>query len=272
MSDLITWRRGASELDAEPAAVLRVTRSRWEAAGATFVEVDDGDGEEVGFAVGQAATSMGPIEFAVLDYGEDTTFLLVPGRDRAAVDRATAVLETLQQRGIAAMGHDLVDFSAGRSASRVALEARLAALEDRVEQLSTGAELVIRVPAELKSGHWPESLETGAKSGAFRAHSSRTIRSYGAFIRLSLGAWNRLAFPGQLAFEVDAGEAAPVPLGVHGASGTGLIAMPMQPGETTVIALGWLSAGAEHGDETSSRIYRELTSFRWSDPRDDDAD
>jgi DNA-binding protein HU-beta len=86
------WQPSHTELDADIAATLAMDRAAWEATGARFVPVDDGDGEFPGFAAG----TVGDTSFAVLAYaGQPTTFLLVPGRGAARADRTVDVLREL---------------------------------------------------------------------------------------------------------------------------------------------------------------------------------
>ncbi|WP_445151734.1 hypothetical protein [Baekduia sp. Peel2402] len=127
MSDTITWLSGVSHLDANPAATVALDRARWEALGATFVEVDDGDDETPGLAVGQ----VDGIDFGVLDYGEGETYLLVPGSDLAP-EMTVAVLRGLEAHQALDVRADLVDVV---GTTRVAAaDAGLAARLDEVER------------------------------------------------------------------------------------------------------------------------------------------
>jgi DNA-binding protein HU-beta len=88
----LIWQPKQTELEADIAATLAMDRAAWEATGARFVPVDDGDGEFPGFAVG----TVGDTWFAVLAYpGQSTTFLLVPGRGAARADRTVDVVREL---------------------------------------------------------------------------------------------------------------------------------------------------------------------------------
>jgi hypothetical protein len=138
MSDLIRWNPSVDRFDANPAATVALDRAAWEQHGALFAERDDGDDERVGLAVGEIVTPRGPFHFGVLDYGEDTTFVLVPGRDRAAVDAAIVVLRALQEAGVVDLATQLADFSAGggSSLSHVALEDRMDQLEREVAKVT----------------------------------------------------------------------------------------------------------------------------------------
>jgi hypothetical protein len=138
MSASIRWNPDVERFDANPAATVVLDRAAWERAGAVFVEQDDGDDEVPGLAVGEIAAGDELVQFGVLDYGEQETFLLVPGRDRAAVDTARAVLSALQAAGVVDLTTQLADFSAGGgpSSSHVPLEERVEVLERQFAELA----------------------------------------------------------------------------------------------------------------------------------------
>jgi hypothetical protein len=142
MSDPIRWNPGVDRFDANPAATVVLDRAAWERIGAVFVEHDDGDDERPGLAVGEIETDGGVVEFGVLDYGEPETFLLVSGRDRAAVDAARAVLSALQGAGVLDLTTQLSDFSAGDgpALSRSLLEDRVSSLEWELATLRSAQE------------------------------------------------------------------------------------------------------------------------------------
>jgi DNA-binding CsgD family transcriptional regulator len=135
MSDAITWIPDADHFDANPAATVALDRARWEALGATFTEVDDGDDETPGLAVGWTAADGVEVEFGVLDYGEDSTFLLVPGRDGAAIDSVRSLIATFARAGILDPDNHVLDVS-GDGIARVTLEERVAALERRMAEVA----------------------------------------------------------------------------------------------------------------------------------------
>jgi hypothetical protein len=143
MSDSIRWNPGVERFDANPAATVVLDRAAWERAGAVFVEQDDGDDEVPGLAVGEITAGDVVIQFGVLDYGEQETFLLVPGRERAAVDTARALLSALQAAGVVDPITQLADFSAGDgpSLSYVPLEERVEVLERQFAELAPFTEL-----------------------------------------------------------------------------------------------------------------------------------
>jgi DNA-binding CsgD family transcriptional regulator len=131
MSDVITWIPGADHFDANPAATVALDRARWEALGATFTEVDDGDDENPGLALGWTVVDGVEVEFGVLDYGEDSTFLLVPGRDGPATDSVRSLIAAFARAGILDPVDHVLDVS-GDGIARVTLEDRVAALGRRM--------------------------------------------------------------------------------------------------------------------------------------------
>jgi hypothetical protein len=139
MSDSITWLSGVERFDANPTATVAVDRGRWETLGATFVEVDDGDDERPGLAAGQ----VGGLDFGVLDYGEDETFLLVEEETEAS------------HAGVLVLDRDVIDVTGlqPRTADPE-VEGRLAALEARMALLETPAGQGADVVAE-KLGAYP---------------------------------------------------------------------------------------------------------------------
>jgi len=136
MSDTITWLSGVERFDANPAATVALDRARWEALGATFVEVDDGDDETPGLAVGR----VDGLDFGVLDYGEGETYLLVPGSGLASQE-TVAVLTALQGHHVLDLGADLIDVAGAAPVDDPgALAARLAAVEHRLSMLDRPAQ------------------------------------------------------------------------------------------------------------------------------------
>jgi len=125
MSDPITWLPGAERFDGNPTATVALDRARWEALGATFVEVDDGDDETPGLAIGQ----VDGLDFGVLDYGEGETYLLVHGPASAALEATKDLLPALVQAKAIEQA-DVVDTTTARANTTLeALDRRLAALE-----------------------------------------------------------------------------------------------------------------------------------------------
>jgi hypothetical protein len=74
----VKWSSDPGDFRGEIGATLRLDRRRWEALGARFTPRDDGNGEAPGLVAGAVATPEGERRFAVLDYGADSTYLLVP--------------------------------------------------------------------------------------------------------------------------------------------------------------------------------------------------
>jgi hypothetical protein len=173
MSDPITWLSGVTRFDANPTATVAVDRARWESLGATFVEVDDGDDETPGLAVGQ----VDGLDFGVLDYGEGETYLLIAEPDAAAREHTLAVLGALEGAGVLAVDEEVVDVAgAQRSIDAPQVVDRLARLESRIAMLEAaageaGAEVVAK-----KLRYFP-ALATGLYAEALREQQHARVRA-----------------------------------------------------------------------------------------------
>lgn len=133
MSAPITWNHGVDHFDGNPTATVALDRARWEALGATFVEVDDGDDETPGLAVGE----VDGLGFGVLDYGEGETFLLVGG-EVAAGPVTDRLLTALRHAGALEADRDVVDVARVRRPDPTdELRERLAAMEHRLTRLES---------------------------------------------------------------------------------------------------------------------------------------
>lgn len=150
MSNAITWHDGVERFDANPTATVAVDRARWEALGATFVEVDDGDDESPGLAVGQVAGR----DFGVLDYGEGETFLLVSEPDTLPYSQTIAVLGALGAAAALSLDDDIVDMAGLQRSSpeRPEVQGRLAELESRIVALEEAAGAHDEELARLSAG------------------------------------------------------------------------------------------------------------------------
>jgi hypothetical protein len=73
----INWDTEAKMLGADPTATLALDRSAWERLGAIFTEVDDGNGETPGLATATVRVADTPVQFGVLDYSDEDTYLLL---------------------------------------------------------------------------------------------------------------------------------------------------------------------------------------------------
>ncbi len=104
----IKWDKAAKKLDADPAATVALDRRAWESLGAVFVETDDGNGETPGFATATVQTADGPTRVGVVDYGEKSTYLLVPGSGPERLASTTAVLGILDAAGALSLESDLL--------------------------------------------------------------------------------------------------------------------------------------------------------------------
>lgn len=147
----IQWDTEAKVLGADPAATVSLDRSAWECLGATFTEIDDGDGETPGLATATVQLAGVPVQVGVVDYGGDSTYLIVPGVDPERLTTARAVLETLEAVGALSIDTDLLDLA--DAAPPPTLEDRVADLERWLAQ--TQLELAARRRRPTKgSGKW----------------------------------------------------------------------------------------------------------------------
>lgn len=136
----IKWHPKPKRVDADPGATLTLDRSAWEQAGATFTPTDDGNGETPGLATATVKTPAAPVQIGVVDYGEPTTYLLVPGSGPERLSRTVAVLGTLEAAGALHIQTDLFDLAG--VAPPPTLEDRVAELERRLAE--TQSELIAR--------------------------------------------------------------------------------------------------------------------------------
>jgi hypothetical protein len=83
------------------AAVLAMTRSDWEALDATFVDVDDEDGDPVALAVGCIDVDGDPTEFGVLIDDDEVSRLIVGGPVETRPQLTAAILRELVRTAIA---------------------------------------------------------------------------------------------------------------------------------------------------------------------------
>lgn len=129
----ITWDETPERLAADPTATLGLDRSAWEALGATFSEVDDGQGETPGLAIATVQTRDGEVRVGILDYGEDSTYLLVPGVEPRRRATTVTVLEAFESMSAVRLDTDLLDVADGEPA--LTLEERVVDLEQHVAEL-----------------------------------------------------------------------------------------------------------------------------------------
>lgn len=123
----IRWFKTPKKLDADPGATVALDRARWEQLGASFNDADDGNGETPGLATATVRTALGAIPVGVLDYGEQSTYLLVPDGEQGQLNNTAAVLLALQDAGALRLEDELLDV-AGTS-QQPTLEERVSELE-----------------------------------------------------------------------------------------------------------------------------------------------
>ena len=167
MSEIpVDWDKDLTLLAADPVASIALDRSAWEALGATFHEVDDNDGETPGLATGTAQTDNGPVEIGVLDYGESSTYMLVPGVEPVRLAAAAAVLQSLEAAGALRLESDLVDLADGVEAPT--LDDRVASLErESLEALDRSA-LAVRAKVSFGGPEVSAPNVVWAKTGVVR--------------------------------------------------------------------------------------------------------
>jgi cold shock CspA family protein len=138
---------------------------QWKELGAQFTPTPDGEGEEPGLAVGTLGSGSASIQFGILDYGEDQTFLLVPASGEAKEQLARRAVEALVEAGIVEP-LDVLD-EASPYALAGALDERITALEQSVGEALAEAQpaaepvavdIVVvsgerRIPIETKRDH-----------------------------------------------------------------------------------------------------------------------
>ncbi|HET6864440.1 MAG TPA: hypothetical protein VFH80_00890 [Solirubrobacteraceae bacterium] len=90
----LTWLDKDS-LPGNLAAVLDMTRRDWEALGASFAEVDDGEGDVVAFAVGCIPVAAEPTEFGVLIDDDEVSRLIVGGPIDSRPQLTAAIIREL---------------------------------------------------------------------------------------------------------------------------------------------------------------------------------
>ena len=116
-SKQITWLDGVGDFAGDFGASLAVSGDRWRELNAAFETIDDANGGDPGLAVGRIDTDMGELDFGVLDYGAEITYLLVPSVEQRE-EMTAAVLTSLEQLGVISIADDVVD--AGSGAARQA--------------------------------------------------------------------------------------------------------------------------------------------------------
>jgi len=127
-------------LGADPAATIGLDGAAWAQLGAVFQDADDGQGETPRLATAMVQTAEGAISIGVVDYGENATYLLVPGVEPQRLATTEAVLDVLEAAGALRRESDLLDLAG--AAPGVTIEGRMAALERKVAHLELSRSLV----------------------------------------------------------------------------------------------------------------------------------
>lgn len=96
----VHWKQPGTAIKADPGATVGLDKAQWEALGAVFEFVDDGDGETPGLAVLEIVDGGVAISAAVLDYGAAQTFLLVPGATGDQRRNVDVVVKSLVDNGL----------------------------------------------------------------------------------------------------------------------------------------------------------------------------
>jgi CspA family cold shock protein len=123
----ISWNKESEAFAGDIAATVGLSADRWRASGAVFATIDGGAGGATALASGLLETSIGAVEFGVLDYGEDTTYILVQSTGEKQILQTVAILEALEALGVISPS-DLLD-ERSPYAERNSIEARIEALE-----------------------------------------------------------------------------------------------------------------------------------------------
>jgi cold shock CspA family protein len=129
----IEWSIDTDLSGADPTVALCVNRRDWEVLGARFHAIDDGQGEQPLLASATVETRLGPVSLGVLDYGGDSTYLLI-SRDEYPDGIVDALLESLESAGLSDI-HELVYDRQAHRATSVGVEERLLALEAGIAEI-----------------------------------------------------------------------------------------------------------------------------------------
>lgn len=145
----IAWTDACRRIEADPTATVALDRSAWERAGAVFTEVDDGEGERPGLAAATIKTPEGLVTVAVVDYGGDSTYLLVPEIEPKGSATTQAVLDVLAANGIVDRNSDVLDIA--RVPDTGTLLQRVERLERELEQLRAPRSAMPRTVAHAEA-------------------------------------------------------------------------------------------------------------------------
>jgi|GEM_PF-114689 len=125
--ELISWNKKPENFVGDIAATIARDAEGWRQIGASFSTIDDPESGEVAVASARVQTAIGRVEFGILDYGDATTYMLVPATDEAKSPLVATVLDSLQQLDL--LSSDEVLDERSPYEVQASLEARVTALE-----------------------------------------------------------------------------------------------------------------------------------------------
>jgi cold shock CspA family protein len=134
-----SWNLDAEKFTGDIGAALHASRDEWERFDAGFTEIDDELGGSAWIAAGSIDTAIGEIEFGVLDYGAETTYLLVPATGDEKRPLRTAIVEALVEAEIIS-SEKVLDERAPFADEDQDLARRVAALEQLMGETVAEAE------------------------------------------------------------------------------------------------------------------------------------
>jgi cold shock CspA family protein len=95
----VEWMEDPEEFRGDISATVSVEGHHWREIGAQFSSVEDEQTGPVDLAAGTVEFPGGAVQFGLLDYGSDVTYLLTPVSGRAKEELATLALLALAEAG-----------------------------------------------------------------------------------------------------------------------------------------------------------------------------
>lgn len=150
-----TWDLEPEGFTGDIGAGLSVNRDAWSDLGAKFVEIDDELGGKAWIAAGKLDAPNGPLEFGVLDYGGDVTYVLIPATGTRN-ERLTALLiDAFVEAGVFSRDEVLDERSPFETESSLAQ--RVALLEQWAGETTTeAASTTMPVAVDVIPCQWAE--------------------------------------------------------------------------------------------------------------------